>query len=344
MAKKILTNIFKFGFFLSIGLLLIWLITKDLTEQDRRDISDSFRNANYWWVAISIVVGIVSHIVRALRWQMMIRPLGYETRFRVTFSAVMIAYLSNLAVPRLGEVTRCGIMQRYDKVPFDKALGTIVVERAIDLLSLIIITVFALMFQFKTISGFFDEKVITPLFGKFSFTPVTILIIVVIVAAIYFLFRFAIKKWKHTATYLRIQLLMMNVRDGIYSIRHLKNLPLFIFYTIAMWFCYYSMIWLCFYALPETSNFGINEGLAILVFGTLGIISTPGGIGAYQFIVTELLTSIYMLARPIAYAFSWIVWVGQTLMVILFGFLALILLPLIAREKEMENEAASNTQ
>lgn len=104
------------------------------------------------------------------------------------------------------------------------------------------------------------------------------------------------------------------------------------------------MIWLCFYALPETSNFGINEGLAILVFGTLGIISTPGGIGAYQFIVTELLTSIYMLARPIAYAFSWIVWVGQTLMVILFGFLALILLPLIAREKEMENEAASNTQ
>ncbi|MFN3939570.1 MAG: hypothetical protein ACK4IY_03220, partial [Chitinophagales bacterium] len=122
--------------------------------------------------------------------------------------------------------------------------------------------------------------------------------------------------------------------------------PLFIFYSIAMWFCYYSMIWVCFYAMPETSSFGINQGLAILVFGTLGIISTPGGIGAYQFIITELLSSIYFLSRPMAYAFSWIVWVGQTLMVILLGFLALILLPLMAGKSKIQdrNEAESYTR
>lgn len=344
MLRKVFFNFLKFGLFLSIGIALIWLITKDLTVQDKQDIANSFRTANYSWVVLSVFVGILSHVIRALRWQMMIRPLGYETRFGVTFSAVMIAYLSNLAVPRLGEVTRCGIMQRYDKVPFDKAIGTIVVERAIDLLSLFIITTIALIMQFNVISGFFSEKVVTPLFGKITFTVTTLLFIIAIIIVLYFLLRFAIRKWKHTDLYLRIRLLMMNVRDGIFSIRHLKNLPLFIFYSLMMWFCYYSMIWLCFYAIPETAHFGIHEGLAILVFGTLGIISTPGGIGAYQFIVTELLSSIYFLARPIAYAFSWIVWVGQTLMVIVFGFLALILLPLLATPKMQAHEETGSTE
>lgn len=344
MITRVLKNMLKFGLFLGVGLLLIWLITKDLTEQDRRDIGESFRNANYWWVLFSVFVGIISHIIRTLRWQMMIRPLGYTTRFRVTFCAVMIAYLSNLAVPRLGEVTRCGIVQRYDNVPFDKALGTIVVERALDMLSLILITIFALWFQFSTISGFFEEKVIDPLAGKLAFSPVLIVILLIAVAAILFLLRIAIRKWKHTEAYLRIRLLVMNVRDGIYSIRHLKNLPLFILYSAGIWFCYYAMIWLCFYAMPETAGFGVEQGLAILVFGTLGIISTPGGIGAYQFIVTELLVSIYALDRPIAYAFSWIVWVGQTLMILVLGFLALILLPLIARKKLNAHEATGYTQ
>ncbi|MFN3939569.1 MAG: lysylphosphatidylglycerol synthase transmembrane domain-containing protein, partial [Chitinophagales bacterium] len=211
-------HILKFGLFLGIGVLLIWLITKDLSEQDKADISNSFRNADYRWVAFSVLIGFISHIIRALRWQMMIRPLGYAPRLRITFSAVMVAYLSNLAVPRLGEVTRCGIMQKYEGVPFDKAIGTIVVERAIDLLSLFIITAVALALQYQVIGGFFDEKVITPLFGKFSFSLSFFLIACGVIMILLFAGRWALARWKHTALYLRLRILFMNVRDGIYSI------------------------------------------------------------------------------------------------------------------------------
>jgi len=336
--KRIVFNILKFSLFLGIGAALLWVITKDLTEQDRNDIAESFREANYWWVVLSVVIGIISHIFRALRWQMMLKPLGHEPRLITTFASVMVAYLANLAVPRLGEVTRCGIMQRYEKVPFDKAVGTIVVERGIDLLSLFIVTILALSLQFSLIADFFNEKVLFPMEGKFAFSTGTIVVIPAILVLLYFITRWAIRRWQHTDLYLRIRILFMNVRDGITSIRHLERFPLFLFYSVMIWVCYYAMIHICFNALPETTVYGVREGLAILVFGTLGIISTPGGIGAYQFIVTELLNHVYLLDRPVAYAFSWIVWVGQTIMIILFGLLSLLLLPVLSGKKQAHVE------
>jgi glycosyltransferase 2 family protein len=332
--RKVLFNIVKFTLFLGVGGGLLWLITKDLTPQDKKDIADSFRNANYWYVLISVGIGVLSHILRALRWQMMLQPLGHAPRLLTIFYAVMVAYLANLAVPRLGEVTRCGIMQRYEKVPFDKAVGTIVVERGIDLISLGIVTVLALLVQFTLIRDFFNEKVLFPIAAKVQFTLVTWLILGAVVLVLFLVGRWAIGKWKHTDLYLRLRLLAMNVRDGIYSIRHLKNIPLFIGYSVGIWICYYAMIHVCFFAIEETSGYGLPQGLSILVFGTLGIISTPGGIGAYQFIVTELLNNVYLLVRPVAYAFSWIVWVGQTIMIISFGLLSLLLLPLMAPKSE----------
>ena len=334
MLRKVLFNIVKFTLFLAVVCGLLWLITKDLTPQDKKDIADSFRNANYWYVLISVGIGVLSHILRALRWQMMLRPLGHAPRLLTTFYAVMVAYLANLAVPRLGEVTRCGIMQRYEKVPFDKAVGTIVVERGIDLISLGIVTVLALLVQFTLIRDFFNDKVLFPIAAKVQFTLVTWLILGVVLLVLFVAGRWAIRKWKHTDLYLRLRLLAMNVRDGIYSIRHLKNIPLFIGYSVGIWICYYAMIHVCFFAIEETAGYGLPQGLSILVFGTLGIISTPGGIGAYQFIVTELLNNVYLLVRPVAYAFSWIVWVGQTIMIISFGLLSLLLLPLMAPKSE----------
>lgn len=337
MLRKVLFNIIKFTLFLGIGGGLLWIITKDLTTQDKKDIADSFRNANYWYVLISVGIGVLSHVLRALRWQMMLRPLGHTPRLLTTFYAVMVAYLANIAVPRLGEVTRCGIIQRYEKVPFDKAVGTIVVERGIDLISLGIVTVLALLVQFTLIRDFFNDKVLHPIAAKVQFTTATWVILAVALTLGFFIARWAVRKWKHTDFYLRLRLLAMNVRDGIYSIRHLQNIPLFIAYSVGIWICYYAMIHVCFFALEETTGYGLPQGLSILVFGTLGIISTPGGIGAYQFIVTELLNNVYLLVRPVAYAFSWIVWVGQTIMIISFGLLSLLLLPLMA-PKAASNE------
>lgn len=337
MIRKLLFNILKFSLFLGIGGVLLWVITKDLTQRDKDDIIHSFRNANYWWVALSVAIGVLSHILRALRWQMMIRPLGYEPRLITTFASVMVAYLANLAVPRLGEVTRCGVMQRYEKVPFDKAVGTIVVERGVDLISLMLVTVLALLVQFDLIRDFFSEKVLSPIVGKANVSLVFWLVLLGLMVFGVGLVFWIRKRFRNTEWYLRIRLLLMNVKDGVYSIRRMDRTWLFVVYSAGIWLCYYLMIHVCFFAIPETMAYGVREGLAILVFGTLGIISTPGGIGAYQFIVTELLNNVYLLVRPVAYAFSWIVWVGQTLMVILFGLLSLLLLPLLAG-KSSSNE------
>lgn len=326
MAKKIFINILKFAVFLSIGVFLLWLITKDYTDQDWANFKYSLLHANYWWVALALVIGITSHITRALRWNMMIEPLGFKPRLKTTFYSVMVGYLANMAVPRLGEVTRCGILQRYEKVPFEKALGTIVVERGLDLLTLIFVTILLFVLQFNLISDFFNEQVIIPIGQKISdsnnFLIITGLIILVLSIVLWIF----IKKFKHTDLYLRIRILLLNVREGIYSIRHLKNFPLFIFYTVFMWLCYFSMVWVCFYAIPQTSHFGMVQALAVMVFGTVGIIATPGGIGAYHFIVSKTLFVIYGLEETYGNSFSWIAWGSQTAMIIIAGVLSLLLL------------------
>ena len=310
--RKLIFNILKFVVFLGIGLLLIWVITKDLTAEQKEELRNSFRVADYWWVGLSIVIGILSHYVRALRWKMMLQPLGYNPRISTTFYSVIVAYLANMAVPRLGEITRCGIVQRYEKVPFDKAVGTIVVERSIDLLMLFLVT------------------------EKFSSGLNMLLILGGSVLILVLISIFLVRRFKHTETYLRIRIMIMNVRDGIYSIRHLKNFKLFIFYSVFIWVCYFAMVWVCFYALEQTAHLGLPEALAVLVFGTVGIISTPGGIGAYHLIVTETLVALYGLDRTYAISFSWLAWSAQTVMIIFMGVISLLLLSRVTRKETVD--------
>lgn len=337
MGRKLFFNILKFVIFLGLGLFLIWFITKDLTQEQKTELSNSFREANYWWVALSIGIGIASHYVRALRWKMMLLPLGYSPRTKTTFYSVMVGYLLNMAVPRLGEITRCGVMQRYEKIPFDKAVGTIVVERLIDLLFLIIATILLFILQFETIYDFFNDKVIIPVSEKISYSTTSILIMIGILLLFIFLTYILIRRFKHTNAYLKLKLMLMNVRDGIYSIRHLKNFKLFLLYSVFIWFCYFLMVLVCFYALEQTAHMGLGEALAILVFGTVGIISTPGGIGAYHLIVTETLVALYGLDRAYAISFSWLAWSAQTVMIIILGVISLLLLSRVTI-KETINE------
>ncbi len=334
--RKLIFNILKFVVFLGIGLLLIWVITKDLTAEQKDELRNSFRVADYWWVGLSIVIGILSHYVRALRWKMMLQPLGYNPRISTTFYSVMVAYLANMAVPRLGEITRCGIVQRYEKVPFDKAVGTIVVERSIDLVMLFLVTFLLFVTQFTLIYDFFQDKVIIPIMEKFSSGLNMLLILGGGLLLLVLISIFLVRRFKHTETYLRIRIMIMNVRDGIYSIRHLKNFKLFIFYSVFIWVCYFAMVWVCFYALEQTAHLGLPEALAVLVFGTVGIISTPGGIGAYHLIVTETLVALYGLDRTYAISFSWLAWSAQTVMIIFMGVISLLLLSRVTRKETVD--------
>jgi uncharacterized protein (TIRG00374 family) len=331
LSRKLIFNILKFAIFLSIGILLIWYITKDLTADQKTELWASLSAANYWWVGFSVLIGIASHVARALRWKMMLKPLGTDPRISTTFYAVMVGYLANMAVPRLGEITRCGIVQRYEKVPFDKAVGTLVVERSIDLLCLILATGLLFITQFTLIYDFFNAKVVVPISEKLQFSTTTILILVGSVILLSLATWFFIRKFSHTEAYLRLRILILNVRDGVYSIRHMRNFKLFLFYTVFIWVCYFSSAWVALYALSETSGFGPNEALTILVFGTVGIISTPGGIGAYHLIVTETLVALYGLDRTYAISFSWLAWSCQTIMIIFVALLSLLALSRLNR-------------
>lgn len=342
MSRKLIFNILKFLVFLSLGILLAWYVTKDLTDAQLEELRTSFREANYWWVAAAMIIGLLSHVARALRWKMMLQPLGFNPRLSTTFHSVMVAYLANMAVPRLGEVTRCGIVQRYEKVPFDKAVGTLVVERSLDLVCLFIATALLFVTQFTLIYDFFSEKVIIPITEKLQFSTNTIIILAVIgIAAVVGIWIF-VRRFSHTEAYVRLRILMLNVRDGVYSIRHLKNFKLFLFYTFFIWFCYFASAWVALYALSETSHFGASEALAILVFGTVGIISTPGGIGAYHLIVTETLVALYGLDRTYAISFSWLAWSTQTIMIIFVALISMLALSRLSRAHQDE-PTTSNT-
>ncbi len=315
---------------------MIWYITKDLTTEQREELRSSFRLANYWYVLGAVLIGVISHISRAIRWRMMLEPLGYKPRLSTTFYSVMVGYLANMAVPRLGEITRCGIVQRYEKVPFDKAVGTIVVERSIDLLCLILATGLLFVTQFTRIYDFFDQKVIGPIIAKLQFSTTGIIILIAIgilfIAGIWIF----IRRFSHTEAYVRLRVLLLNVRDGVYSIRHLRNFKAFLFHTLLIWFCYFAMVWVNFYALQQTAGFGPNEALAVLVFGTVGIISTPGGIGAYHLIVTETLVALYGLDRTYAISFSWLAWSCQTIMIIFVALISLLALSRLSRPQTDE--------
>ena len=150
MKDKIL-NTAKFLFFLGIGIGLIWLVVKDLTEKDKEEIYKSFREANYWWIIVTILLGFLSNVSRAIRWKMLMKPLGHSPRLDNTVYAIFIGYMANYALPRLGEVTRCGILNRYDKVPMNELLGTVLAERAIDMLCLILIFFYTLFAQYSLI-------------------------------------------------------------------------------------------------------------------------------------------------------------------------------------------------
>jgi uncharacterized membrane protein YbhN (UPF0104 family) len=332
MPKK-LKNIIQIAIFLGIGLVLIWLITKDLTAEQKEEIKTAILNAHYWPVLPAILIGIASHWARAVRWKLLIKPLGHEPTTLNTFFAVMVGYLANLAVPRLGEVSRCGILARYEKIPADKLVGTMIAERAIDLVCLFLLLIVTVLVQIDLIGRFFETEVWHPIRQKFANAGTSQLlvylgILIVIIIVIFILFRL----FARSKAAITVRTLARGVLEGILSVGKMERKGAFIFYTLLIWVCYYSMLYCGFFTLDETRHLDTKAGLAILGVGSIGMIVTQGGIGAYHALVQKTLL-LYNVDVSTGLAFSWILWLAQTLLVIVLGFLSLILLPVINNKK-----------
>ena len=330
--KNRLATFIKFTVFLGLGLFIIWLSLRGLTPEERTQIIHSFRTANYNWVILAISMGILSHVLRALRWMLFFDPMGYHPSFKNTFFAVMVGYFANMAFPRLGEVTRCGILSRYEKIPFNKSFGTVITERTIDMIIFILLFFLMVGTQGGTIGHYLNtniypkfmewvtEKFQNPIFSKVFILSGVVLLLLAI--GVIFLLR---KKIAGSHLFQKITRVVLGFWEGLKSLSQIRKPGLFVFYSIAIWTLYFFMIYVCFFCFPETGALSPGAGLSCLVLGSVGIMVTPGGIGLYPAIIQETLL-LYGITRTTGLALGWISWTAQTTMIMVVGGISLILL------------------
>ena len=345
--KKSLINILKFSLFLGIGLVILYLVYKHqntayLAECGLRGIPESecslidkviqdFKGANYFWILLVLVAFTLSNISRAIRWNMLMRPLGYQPRLINSFLAVVIGYFANLGFPRMGEIIRPATISRYEKIPLESAIGTIVTDRILDVISILILTAAVLFIEFDNIwsflleNGSFGEKLDTLQRVGFYF-----FVCVLLALTAFLIFR---KTLMNNPLFTKLKEIGLGFWNGILSIRKVKRIGLFIFHSINIWFMYFMMTWLCFFAFAPTAHLPMVAALIVFVFGGWGVvIPSPGGMGTYHFMVIAAL-SIYGISGDDAFSWANIAFFSIQLGVNIFiGMLALILLPIINKE------------
>ncbi|MGZ4057966.1 MAG: lysylphosphatidylglycerol synthase transmembrane domain-containing protein, partial [Bacteroidia bacterium] len=332
--KEKLLNILKILFFLSLGVLMIWLSLRKTTPEEFANIKISLSTANYYWIFASIVISGLSHYFRSLRWKLLLNPIGYYPKTSNTFFSVMVGYLANFAVLRLGEVTRCGLLTKYEKVPFTAGFGTVISERALDVVCLIVIFFTTLGIEFDRISGIANDLIFKGFMEKFhSLTQNKLFVIgggtfLLIAVAAFLYFR---KKIQSLVSE-KARNFIKGLWDGLLSVKNVNKPLSFIIYTILIWTMYVLQVYVCFFAFAETSHLSIIVAVVIVVFGSLGIMVVPGGTGAYQLIVIQILTTVYLLSRSVAFAFAWAVWTSQFFLILSLGFLSLIFLAILNKD------------
>lgn len=328
---KVFGNIVKFVVFLGLGVFLVWLITHKLTPHQWQRISVAFREANYWLLIPVSIVGSFSFLLRAMRWRLLIHPLGYRPGLFSTFSAVMVGYMANLAIPRMGEVTRCGMIARYERIPIDKVIGTVLIERIIDVICLGVVMALTVLSQLGVVGDFFYRNVLEKFLRLFRHGPWTLYLLLFAALALVTLLAWMLaRRFAHIRWLRRLRLLIAGVRAGFMSVAKLRQKKRFILETVLIWLCYFLMVYIGFGCFESTRHLGPRAGLSVLSFGSIGMILTQGGIGAYQLIVEKTL-DLYGILEAYGFAFGWLSWLAQTLLVLVLGLGCLVAAPFIKR-------------
>jgi len=331
--KKKLGTIFKYLLFFCLGFFFVWMSVREINDEKWQQIKDSLEHARYWLIIPVFVILFLSHLVRAMRWKLLINSLGYQPRTDNAFFAVMIGYLTNLAIPRLGEILKCTMLARYEKIPTEKLIGTIILERIIDAITLLIVFAITLAIQ---------PGIYTDLINAFFHSPrdpqkkkipgVIIAGIIVGIIVIVMLLWMLIKKKSLNDVIALFKKIGRSVWQGVSAVQHLKKRGLFLFYTLVLWGCYLFSTYVGFFALQETQQYGIKETFALLSAGSVGVIVTPGGIGAYALLIKKTM-EVYGLQEGIALAFGWILWLVQTFAILIGGIFSFVAIPYFNKRK-----------
>jgi glycosyltransferase 2 family protein len=332
--KKSITTILQYLFFLGIGGLFVWLSVKDISKNDWLEMKDAIGRAKHWLIIPAVILLFLSHYVRALRWKILMEPMGYHPSKFNTFAAVMIGYLVNTGVPRLGEVVKCTILTRYEKVRADRLVGTIVMERAVDVVCLAIVFIVALLTQWNVIGNPVINKFQNFFQDKTGGTSVTKIALVIGAVVLFFsMLYFFLKRFAHINAVGKIKEAIKGVLQGLNSIRLIKRKGLFFFHTILIWFLYLLNTTIGIWAIQETAHLGWAGGVTTLAIGSVGMIITPGGIGAYPYLVANLISYYGLPEKPIGVALGWLLWAVQTLIVLVGGLIFFALLSYYNKNK-----------
>jgi len=314
---------------LGIGVFVIWYQYSKLSEQQVSEITTSFRNANYFWVLMSVMFGLLSHLSRAYRWKYPMEPLGYKTRFVNNFLGVMIGYVANIILPRFGEVWRCVMVSRYEKdTSFEKLFGTVVAERVADMIVLLLIIATVILIQLDQL-----KEMVTDLISNYSEThsptdTAIKLAVLVVIGTIGLVVGRKILMRSSNPLLIKVRGLVNGLIDGVMSILKMKRKWAFIAHTAFIWGMYLAMYYVPFLALPETSSASVSAVLASFVMASFSIVLVQGGIGVYPVAVAQTLL-LYDIPYEAGFAMGWIIWVAQTLMIVTFGVASLLLMPLV---------------
>ena len=320
-------SLIKYLFFLALGIFFVWLSVKDLNHDRWLKIKDAVAHGRKWVIAPVIIMLFLAHYVRAIRWKLLMEPLGYKPTNFNAFAAVMIGYLVNTGVPRLGEVFKCTLLARYEKFKIDKLIGTILIERAVDLVSLLIIFFVAIIWQgdifgqfmFDLLKKFFHDRT-----GHLSTTKLIIASSIFI--ALLISFYIILKRFGHIDVIARIKMVIRNIQHGLSSIRYLKHKRLFFFHSVALWGLYLFSTYAGFICNKRNSTLGYPRCHYHIRSWQCRNDLNPGGIGAYPLLVSQLIGLYGLDAITTGTASGLLLWSAQTIIILLGGFVCFALI------------------
>lgn len=319
--NKSLATFLKIAIPLGLGSFLIYYSYSKFTTNQLEEISSYFKETNYTVILFSVLFGIFSHVSRAYRWNFMLEPLGYKPKVLNNFMAVYVAYIMNIFIPRSGEVSRAVVINKYERVPFDKAFGTIITERVIDMLILFGFTAIAFMLQFEKLSQYLTN--VLPVYTIYKL--IGLLVLLSILLLLFF-------KFSKSPIIKKILDFFSGLKEGILSVLKMNKKGLYIFHSFLIWGLYLLSFYIATFALKETAGISFSTLIITFVIGSFSFAFTNSGFGTYPFFVASIL-AIFSIPETVGTAFGWIVWTTQIASIVLFGGLSFLILPLYNKNK-----------
>ncbi len=332
--KSLLGDIIKLIVFLGIGFFFIYWFLLKLDADQKQAVWSSFTNANYFWVATVMLCIMVAHFVRALRWRLLYKPLGYQPSLGNTFGAVVVTYMANLAFPRLGEVLRCALLRTSDNIPVQKSIGTVVTERCFDVLAFGVVVLVGLLFMY----GQAREWLVGILQQKSHDLPslaTVAAILIVAVAVCVVIYRLLCKRLLRYSFFRKIDNTIQGGLDGLKSIFCLSpaSMALFLLYSALIYLLYIAGGVLILQAFTETTSLGLGAAFVLYLFGSVGMTISQGGLGTYPALVMEAL-ALYGISQAVGLAAGWLLWASQQAIVIVVGLAYLIYFSLAKKKSK----------